>query len=584
MAKAKQGKTLINKTGIIDIIPFVFIIAVIPLIVYLHTYKLDPVETKNWKGSDTYLDLLSYCKSLWFIIASSLVFCFFINKNIRNKFSYKKSIIYIPALVYMLFIIISTIASQYPHIALFGFVARNEGMFVLLFYIVNMLLVYNLITEERQIKVLFSSFIISASILGLIGISQFVGNDFFQTSFGKMLILPREYRLSEINIKFGRMIYATLNNPDYVGSYIALLFPLLLVSFFYIKRPSLKIVIGLLSVLSLVNLYGSNSSAGFVGLAIGIILILIILRKYIFKNIIITIAISMIALTGGGFLAMRMINELGKEFANQSYYLEDIVFEDKSVSIISKTETLTIQYSDSRLTFFDTDNNVLDINVKDNNQSKTITLDNPRYKNYTLIISGNIITIRQSSIEFAIKIGADTLRFIGINGDEPDKMEKPNSVDINGYEKLGSARVYIWARTIPLLRNSIFTGYGPDTFAILFPQNDYIGKINAYGNAGMLVDKPHNMYLQIAVNTGVISLITFLILIGIYILSSIRLFLKKHEHDFISLSGISVFIGICSYLTAGFFNDSVVSVAPVFWILLGIGFACNDLVKKESNG
>ena len=41
-------------------------------------------------------------------------------------------------------------------------------------------------------------------------------------------------------------------------------------------------------------------------------------------------------------------------------------------------------------------------------------------------------------------------------------------------------------------------------------------------------------------------------------------------------------LAIIGYLGAGFFNDSVVPVAPIFWILLGTGIAVNYLVKDEA--
>ena len=54
--------------------------------------------------------------------------------------------------------------------ALTGFVARYEGMFVLLFYIINMLILFNLISEERQISMAFKSLLASAFIICLIGL------------------------------------------------------------------------------------------------------------------------------------------------------------------------------------------------------------------------------------------------------------------------------------------------------------------------------------------------------------------------------------------------------------------------------
>jgi len=43
----------------------------------------------------------------------------------------------------------------------------------------------------------------------------------------------------------------------------------------------------------------------------------------------------------------------------------------------------------------------------------------------------------------------------------------------------------------------------------------------------------------------------------------------------------AIFSAIISYCMAGFFNDSVVSVAPVFWVLLGLGIAMNKSAYKK---
>lgn len=582
MSRKRQKVKSIQKINI-EIIPFAFIASIVPLIVYLHIQKLDPIEAGNWNGNSTYADLLSYCKSVWFIIASSIAFCVFIYKNIRGRFQYKKSYIYVPALIYMFFIVLSAVTSKYSHIALFGFVSRYEGMFVLLFYLIDFLLIFYLIREEKQIKIILVSLLISSAIIGLIGLSQFSGHDFFSTSFGKMLIMPRQYLLSEMSFNFGKMIYSTLSNPNYIGSYVDMLLPISIISFCFVKKHVFKIMVGLLNILLLINLFGSGSSAGYIGLALGILLLLIIFRKSIFKNKITTGGFIIIALVGCSIFGLKMYTDLKNDLSAQSYYLKDIVFEDKSVSIVSKTETLKIQYADTHLSFYDTDNNALSFNAEETDQLKTIVFNDSKYKNYILTLSGDILKIKNSGVQFEFRVGTDTLRVIGVNGDEPNKIEKPDSIDIDGYEKLGSARGYIWSRTIPLLKDAVILGSGPDTFAVKFPQNDYIGKINAYGLLHIIVDKPHNMYLQIAMNTGVFSLLAFLALIGIYIISGIKIYFSRRERDFTTLSGIGVFVSICSYLAAGFFNDSVVSVAPVFWILLGIGFACNDLIRKESN-
>ena len=99
------------------------------------------------------------------------------------------------------------------------------------------------------------------------------------------------------------------------------------------------------------------------------------------------------------------------------------------------------------------------------------------------------------------------------------------------------------------------------------------------GMFNILVDKPHNMYLQTAVNTGVISLLALLAIWGIYIFDSLKIYLKGNMETFAEYMGAATFLSITAYLVAGLFNDSIVSVAPLFWILLGMGIGINKMIK-----
>ena len=138
---------------------------------------------------------------------------------------------------------------------------------------------------------------------------------------------------------------------------------------------------------------------------------------------------------------------------------------------------------------------------------------------------------------------------------------------------LASKRGYIWSRTTPLLGNTLFTGYGPDTFALFFPQHDVIGKIKYFNSPAILVDKAHNFYLQIWTNTGFISLLALIILFLIYLSRNIFYFFNINFSNFYSQIGIAFLGATLAYFTAALFNDSVISVAPVFWTILGLGVA-----------
>ena len=144
-----------------------------------------------------------------------------------------------------------------------------------------------------------------------------------------------------------------------------------------------------------------------------------------------------------------------------------------------------------------------------------------------------------------------------------------------GKESLGTNRGYIWSRSIPLLKNTIIKGYGPDNYLLAFPQQDYWAKSGALKSPQphLTVDKPHNMYLQWAINNGVLALVSLLGVFGIYIFTQIKNLRKYGLNDPNKVFKIGILCSVIGYLATGMFNDSVVSVAPIFWSLLGVGIA-----------
>ena len=53
---------------------------------------------------------------------------------------------------------------------------------------------------------------------------------------------------------------------------------------------------------------------------------------------------------------------------------------------------------------------------------------------------------------------------------------------------------------------------------------------------------------------------------------------KHQEKDINYGFELGIFVAIIGYLVAGIFNDSAVSVAPIFWLLLGTGI---NLLKRN---
>ena len=118
-----------------------------------------------------------------------------------------------------------------------------------------------------------------------------------------------------------------------------------------------------------------------------------------------------------------------------------------------------------------------------------------------------------------------------------------------------------------------------------FQQNDYVGLMNTHENISTIIDKPHNMYLQIAVNTGIISLIVIIIIFIIIIKRSSEVYLKKElykEEKEFNL-GLGIFTAIIGFLISGIVNDSMVTISPMFWLLCGVNLSILYYLKDKVN-
>ena len=62
---------------------------------------------------------------------------------------------------------------------------------------------------------------------------------------------------------------------------------------------------------------------------------------------------------------------------------------------------------------------------------------------------------------------------------------------------------------------------------------------------------------------------------------SVKLYALKKNYNKPQILGIANFLGVIGYLFAGIFNDSVISVAPIFWIVFGVGVSINFINRKD---
>jgi O-antigen ligase len=122
-------------------------------------------------------------------------------------------------------------------------------------------------------------------------------------------------------------------------------------------------------------------------------------------------------------------------------------------------------------------------------------------------------------------------------------------------------RIFIWEKSVQLIRERPWTGYGPDTFDLAF-MRAYRGEARTYVGR-LTIDNAHNEYLQLAVTTGVPSALLYVTFLALILNHAFRNAKK-------SILVIPLLCSISGYMIQACFNLSVVSVAPVYWSLLGI--------------
>jgi hypothetical protein len=46
--------------------------------------------------------------------------------------------------------------------------------------------------------------------------------------------------------------------------------------------------------------------------------------------------------------------------------------------------------------------------------------------------------------------------------------------------------------------------------------------------------------------------------------------------------GIGILCGTFGYMIGGIINDSMIVIAPLYWVLIGIGLAINSMIKRDN--
>lgn len=584
-------------------------IMICPFVAHLKIYKLSSSGQRIFEQTEGLgIDFFLYYKAIFLIVLSFFIILFFIGEHI---FPDKK----IPAYQlksgkmrmvryccggYLLCCIVSFIVSKYKWEGIWGLPTEFEGILVLISYMVIMLSAIQYFGSERALKIFKILLLFFSAIWITLSIIELTYRPIFEIEMFQKMLAPEQYEkaLATLsNEEYRGMLALAMYNPNYYGGMCVLVFPFLF-SFYLFEVSGKKWGYLILSIGMLVCTIGSKSTGPIYCVIFEVILLVVLIgrsRKNSMKNVLtffmgLILTILCISITSNGkflnTLTQTLTNTREKENKNEKFVLKDLEMNGNQIFVVGENETLQIvvdleqALTSENIMFLDSESRA----IEQINSGDLIRLEDDRYKNITISIQEFMIRIDlgyDAALRFYVT--TDGFKGVGPNGTVLEQVSYECKY-LGRYDSLATGRGYTWIRTLPMLKYRMLIGTGPGSFPYYFPQFDYVGLLNTHGSAEFLIDKPHNMYLQVAVNTGMISLICLLILFAWIIWQNFLLSRKGR----ISEKGKSVkelcigsVIAIVGWLICGMVNDSIVTVSPMFWFIVGINIAIIIMISRE---
>lgn len=586
----KKAKTKEKKDSNRKLLPLQFILCILPLVA-IHYQASSGLAQYTWHSErDIYHDFFLHFKMILFIIAAVMMLALLIFEMKKESKEERKKLLFLflPLLCYLFFAVISTIFSIDKGYSLLGGFEAKEPLPVILGYGITALYAFVNVKTKEDVIQLAKAAVAGAIMVAIIGLLQAVGSDPLVWEWVQKLIVDDsllEQTGYFVAVFPKGMVYTTLFNPNYVGTYVALLFPIAFLSIFGEKKLWQRLVCVAASAALLVILLFSQSRTGMLAFAGSIVVLVLFGLRYVAKRW--YLIVGGIAVLAGLFFFVNwrmdflLTNRLKQMVAIEKteYDLKGFDTTGNGVEVHYKDTVFTVgmEISQDGFSYTAVENQEqLEITYLENAVMAYFTLKNGEQMSIQTAIYEDRyafgLLLEDTYYYFTNQMVLGDYKFINEFG-RADECVYADNV-LRGYETAASSRGYVWGETLPLLKKHILLGSGPDTFVLEFPQNDYVAKYRADAS-GIIYTRPHNLYLQMGVQTGVLSLIAFLVFYLRYFISSCRRYFFKKYNSVEEQMGFAMFLGTVGFMIASFANDSLIVVSPIFWVMLGTGMAIN---------
>uniref|UniRef100_UPI003FF0EA84 O-antigen ligase family protein n=1 Tax=Agathobacter sp. TaxID=2021311 RepID=UPI003FF0EA84 len=582
------------------LIPIILMMGFVPLIVHMFEYDAN-LSQFDWfpASSGLQTDFFFAWKMIAIVILGVVMIGIMLYRYLKKKEQFQFENSFYMLFVYAMFVAMSALFSSYKYWVVRGTYELFEPVWAVFAYMILCYYVYNYVQEEKQVNKVLLWAGVGMAMVTLIGVFQYFGKDFFKTGFGKHLITNTSFwgNLDSLNFNMAEgTSYTTLYNPNFLSFYFGMLIPLLACLFIGAKKVWQRAALVVAEILCIICLKGSGSDSGWMAVAAGAAIAVLVLLsrgkklRYVGGALAVAGIIGSIVIANTTSFGERIKNTItGTYHMEDQYSLNDIATNDEDVVLKIWDNALSVSYDSAedgtiQILCKDSDGNPLGQTLADEG-TQTYSIDDERFANvqvqpvmfdqtagisvYVDGISWNFVKTDDDGYEFLNPAG----KLVKYEKVKPSNLFKEDAMSFRGH---------IWNTTIPVLGKHVFVGSGANTYLLERPQNDYFGQAYIYGFNNYDV-KAHCLYLQQWVETGLFGTLALIGFLLWYIIRSVRIYRRVDLHEHLSWVGFGLFAAVLVYVIAAVANDSNVCTAPVFWGMLGLGMAVNRMLVTKEN-
>ncbi|MGL4789836.1 MAG: hypothetical protein ACRCW1_00385, partial [Anaerotignaceae bacterium] len=428
-----------------------------------------------WNVLDEYaVNLDSYLRMEAFVLISVVSLVVLVFGILTSDLKMVKHKVYIPMGVFVVFVLLSYMFSEYKAVAAQGFSKQFESTFVLVGYMIITLYAMNVVNKEWDVKLIVNTFAVACFLAGIWGISEKLGNVIqnLPSWIYTPVALKDMVEMGDIKSNIGNIWF--FGNQNFLSFFLVIpvsIFSMVAIGAEDIKK---KLIFSALVGLMFFNLFAAESSSGYLSIFCAVVFGMVVfggknLAKWGKSIGILLVCVIIAAIPNIGSIkkefnigstvafAAEGEGQVESEIINRSFIKIDYI---KTVD-----KTIEFLFQDGMNIFIDADETgVTRVYDKDGNdlpfQNQHVGVRSEFNQDFEVMY----IYVQVARYTWRFAYYNDMVYYASPSGMGILLDDSVETFGFEGNESFGTNRGYIWSRTIPILKETILIGKGAGTY------------------------------------------------------------------------------------------------------------------------